>query len=218
MNNPSHIVPILIGDPAKAKMASDLLLSKHSIYVQLSRRLFFCTFMQIFSFSEICFHSPRSINYPTVPKGEERLRITPTPGHTVEQQTKLIEALDSIWKELNLNRTEDWKRLGGRAGVGVPEPTAGPPLGEERIWSDHQLGLVDGTHPIRIGRHQEDPHLDPAKDYRSNNQQSYLLSPQDQGPASFEPELNFSPALDRAPAANSVPVQNSFAKDQQAVV
>ncbi|KAA1073182.1 mitochondrial 5-aminolevulinate synthase [Puccinia graminis f. sp. tritici] len=193
MNNPSHIVPILIGDPAKAKMASDLLLSKHSIYVQ-------------------------SINYPTVPKGEERLRITPTPGHTVEQQAKLIEALDSIWKELNLNRTEDWKRLGGRAGVGVPEPTAGNPLREERIWSDQQLGLVDGTHPIRIGRHQDDPHLDPAKDYRPNNQQSYLLSPQDQGPASFESELNFSHTLDRAPAANSVPVQNSFTKDQQAVV
>ncbi|KAI7939308.1 hypothetical protein MJO29_014044 [Puccinia striiformis f. sp. tritici] len=141
MKNPSHIVPILIGDPVKAKMASDLLLSKHKIYVQ-------------------------SINYPTVPKGEERLRITPTPGHTVDQQIKLIEALDSIWIELNLNRTQDWKKLGGRAGVGLSESSMDDGLQNQRIWTDEQLGLCDGTWPTRIGcslhhHHPQHPHPHP---------------------------------------------------------
>ncbi|KAH9444342.1 hypothetical protein Pst134EA_032248 [Puccinia striiformis f. sp. tritici] len=141
MKNPSHIVPILIGDPVKAKMASDLLLSKHKIYVQ-------------------------SINYPTVPKGEERLRITPTPGHTVDQQIKLIEALDSIWIELNLNRTQDWKKLGGRAGVGLSESSMDDGLQNQRIWTDEQLGLCDGTWPTRIScslhhHHPQHPHPHP---------------------------------------------------------
>ncbi|KAG0147661.1 hypothetical protein CROQUDRAFT_132413 [Cronartium quercuum f. sp. fusiforme G11] len=124
MDNPSHIVPILIGDPENAKMASDLLLNKHGIYVQ-------------------------SINFPTVPKGEERLRITPTPGHTLTQQLELVSALDSVWDELKLKKTADWKALGGRAGVGackedLPSST--------RIWTDKQLGLIDGTFPKRLGR------------------------------------------------------------------
>lgn len=122
MDNPSHIVPILIGDPEKAKMASDLLLNKHGIYVQ-------------------------SINYPTVPKGEERLRITPTPGHTADQQVKLVRALESIWTELQLNTATDWKKLGGRANVGLDG--AKPP---PRIWTDVQLGLDTGLFPTRLGR------------------------------------------------------------------
>ncbi|WAR54923.1 hypothetical protein PtB15_4B541 [Puccinia triticina] len=180
MTNPSHIVPILIGDPAKAKMASDLLLSKHSIYVQ-------------------------SINYPTVPKGEERLRITPTPGHSVEQEAKLVEALDSIWKELSLNRTADWKRLGGRAGVGVPEePTDSPPPVEERIWTDEQLGLVDGSHPVRIGRHLNPLHLDPNDQHRPHQQQSTLLSSPKENPVPFDLELD--------------PAHPAFTKNYQAVI
>jgi len=192
MNNPSHIVPILIGDPAKAKMASDLLLSKHNIYVQ-------------------------SINYPTVPKGEERLRITPTPGHSVEQEAKLIEALDSIWKELKLNRTEDWKRLGGRAGVGVPAPLDSCPVQEERIWTDEQLGLVDGSHPTRLGRDVKRLNLG-SEDHLSHQQQSTILS-SEENPVQLELELNPShPSFNRAPAANSVSVENSFPPNRQAVV
>ena len=84
--NPSHIVPVLVGNAADAKRASDLLLNKHDIYVQ-------------------------AINFPTVPIGEERLRITPTPGHGPELSKQLVEAVDSVFTELNLNRINDWKNL-----------------------------------------------------------------------------------------------------------
>lgn len=111
--NPSHIVPVLVGNAADAKRASDLLLEKHNIYVQ-------------------------AINFPTVPIGEERLRITPTPGHGEELSNQLIESLESVFNELNLKRISDWKKQGGLCGVGIDGAAK-----VEHIWTDEQLALTD---------------------------------------------------------------------------
>ncbi|KAF2680676.1 5-aminolevulinate synthase-like protein [Lentithecium fluviatile CBS 122367] len=109
--NPSHIVPVLVGNAEVAKKASDMLLEDWGIYVQ-------------------------AINYPTVPVGQERLRITPTPGHVREYRDHLIEAFDSVWNQLGIKRTSEWAAEGGFIGVGE----AG--RGEEApLWTDEQLGV-----------------------------------------------------------------------------
>jgi len=127
---PSHIVPVLVGDPELAKAASDKLLAEHDIYVQ-------------------------AINYPTVARGEERLRFTVTPRHTIEQMDRLVKAVDQVFTELKINRLSDWKRLGGRATVGVE----GQPEYVEPIWTDAQIGLTDGTVPKTL-RNGEKPVVD----------------------------------------------------------
>ncbi|KAK1751656.1 pyridoxal phosphate-dependent transferase [Echria macrotheca] len=118
--NPSHIIPILVGNAALAKQASDKLLQDHQIYVQ-------------------------SINYPTVPVGQERLRITPTPGHTKEYRDHLVAAIESIWTELGIKRTSEWAAEGGFIGVGEPEGAAT----ETPLWTDEQLGIAETARALR---------------------------------------------------------------------
>src|SRR6185437_6683259 len=81
MDNPSHIVPLFVGDAPKCREASKLLLERHAIYIQ-------------------------PINYPTVAKGTERLRITPTPAHNEAQVADLVESLVDVWKTLGLKFEE----------------------------------------------------------------------------------------------------------------
>ncbi|MFL5335172.1 MAG: 5-aminolevulinate synthase [Geminicoccaceae bacterium] len=79
MPSPSHIVPLLVGDPVRCKAASDLLLERHGIYIQ-------------------------PINYPTVPKGTERLRLTPSPLHDDALMDDLVASLRAIWSELEIRQ------------------------------------------------------------------------------------------------------------------
>ena len=107
MPSETHIVPVMVGDAERCKQASDLLLHEHGIYIQ-------------------------PINYPTVPRGQERLRITPTPFHDERLINELAVALVSVWTKVGLQRFDgqDGQALArptvtGNARVGVFPPAGG---------------------------------------------------------------------------------------------
>ncbi|AHE57501.1 5-aminolevulinate synthase [Sphingomonas sanxanigenens] len=79
MDSTTHIVPLMVGDPVKAKRISDILLAEYGVYVQ-------------------------PINYPTVPRGSERLRFTPGPAHTEAMMDELAGALVEIWDRLEMRK------------------------------------------------------------------------------------------------------------------
>ncbi|THH01866.1 hypothetical protein EW026_g924 [Hermanssonia centrifuga] len=177
---PSHIVPVLVGDPALARLASDTLLAKHNVYVQ-------------------------AINYPTVARGEERLRFTVTPGHTVDQIARLAKVVDQTFTELGIKRTSDWKAAGGRANVGMPDAQPVDP-----IWTDSQIGLADNTAPktLRTGQ----PRVVDTRAVRVTREKfNDLLGPYIEAPVMAEattvtvqrPSFKITETSVRAPAAIS---------------
>ncbi|KAK0554766.1 mitochondrial 5-aminolevulinate synthase [Tilletia horrida] len=118
--NPSHIVPALVGDAEKAKAASDMLLEDYGCYVQ-------------------------PINYPTVGRGLERLRITPTPAHSEADVAHLVEALVQVWDRLGLRTVADLRAAKDNKEDVLAQLFNEAEAGEASnpLWTDEQLGLEE---------------------------------------------------------------------------
>ncbi len=96
MHTPSHIVPVLVGDPVQCKALTDALMDRFGIYVQ-------------------------PINYPTVSRGTERIRLTPGPHHTSEQMDRLVFALRTLWTEMGLRGGREWCTVWqGKVAIATP--------------------------------------------------------------------------------------------------
>lgn len=111
--NQSHIVPLMIGDSGKCQQVADILFNEYNIYVQ-------------------------PINTPSVPQGEERLRISPTASHTPAQQQHLLSALIEIWDRLQLRTMRDWER--DEEGYLKPDWNFSE-IGQA-VWSNEQLDIM----------------------------------------------------------------------------
>ncbi|KAI3614574.1 5-aminolevulinate synthase [Moniliophthora roreri] len=114
----------MVGSAEKAKLASDELMQKHNIYVQ-------------------------SINYPTVPVGTERLRITPGPAHSPIMIEQLKNAIDSIWTEHNLPRIDAWAARGVDVGLGIKIDDAQSERGYVTNGAEQSAPLIDASHQPR---------------------------------------------------------------------
>jgi 5-aminolevulinate synthase len=116
-HNPSHIVPVLVGSAEKAKAASDMLLAEHGCYVQ-------------------------PINFPTVARGLERLRITPTPGHSSADVQHLVQALDAVWTKLGIRRVDELRaREPGTDALADLFCQAERDTNSAPLWSDELLAI-----------------------------------------------------------------------------